>query len=70
VRECWQITECGPWEHTIEGVLYQARPPEEMMVGSDLKDLQEGCAWWFMPIIPALGKLRWGNCEFQASLAT
>jgi hypothetical protein len=25
-------------------------------------------AWWYMPVIPPLGRLRYKDCEFKASL--
>jgi hypothetical protein len=28
-----------------------------------------GCVWWYMLVIPALGRLRQEDCKFEASLS-
>jgi hypothetical protein len=33
-----------------------------------IKNHWQSWAWWFMPIIPAVGRLRQEDHEFQASL--
>jgi hypothetical protein len=36
--------------------------------GMKIKNHWQSWAWWFMPIIPAVGRLRQEDHEFQASL--